>query len=104
MDHFTFDMPAWLIYVAVFVTVLCVYGIALVGHRVYFSPLSHIPGPKLAAATSWYEVYYDLVKGRQFPWRIREMHAKYGMYISIREVGFKTSLLTLTRTCGPRQS
>jgi hypothetical protein len=35
------------------------YAVSLGIYRVYLSPLSHIPGPKLAAATRWYELCYD---------------------------------------------
>lgn len=46
--------------------------------RVYLSPLSKFPGPKLAALTLWNEFYWDVVKRGLFMWRIQEMHEKYG--------------------------
>jgi hypothetical protein len=46
--------------------------------RVYLSPLSHIPGPKLAIATSWYECYYDVWKRGLYYQKVREFHKKYG--------------------------
>lgn len=54
------------------------YFVLRVIYRIYLSPLSSIPGPRLAAATGLYEAYFDLVKDGQYPWRIREMHRKYG--------------------------
>jgi len=46
--------------------------------RVYFSPLAKIPGPKLAALTYWYEIYYDIIVGPRFPWKVEELHENYG--------------------------
>lgn len=36
------------------------YRIGLVFYRLCLDPLSKFPGPKLAAATSLYEMYYDV--------------------------------------------
>ena len=46
--------------------------------RLYLHPLAHIPGPKLAALTWWYEFYYDGIKPGQYVFRIQEMHQRYG--------------------------
>lgn len=63
----------------VWVLVLIVlYNLALVTFRVYLSPLSKFPGPKLAAATLWYEFYYDVVRQGKFAWEIKRMHEIYG--------------------------
>lgn len=48
-------------------------------YRVYFSPLSRFPGPKLAALTLWYETYYDVWHRGKFVWKVEQMHKKYGM-------------------------
>lgn len=59
------------------------YCIVLVIRRVYFSPISHFPGPKLAIATFWYQFYYDVVLGGQYVWKVRELHEKYGPIVRI---------------------
>jgi hypothetical protein len=41
-------------------------------------PLSHIPGPKLAAATYWPEFYYDVVLYGRYTWQIKKWHETYG--------------------------
>lgn len=64
---------------AAVVAVLLLYVIGLVIQRLYLSPVAKFPGPKLAAATFWYEFYFDVVKRGQYIWKIREMHEKYGM-------------------------
>src|SRR5436190_5469257 len=61
-------------------TILLTFVIGLIIQRLYLSPVAKFPGPKLAAATFWYEFYYDVVKRGQYTWRIREMHQKYGIF------------------------
>lgn len=48
-----------------------------------FHPLSHIPGPRLAAATYWPEFYYDVIKFGRYTREIKEMHRTYGPLVRI---------------------
>ncbi|KAI9664637.1 MAG: hypothetical protein M1821_006083 [Bathelium mastoideum] len=48
-----------------------------------FSPLAKVPGPKLAALTYWYEIYYDVWLEGQYFRQIAEMHKKYGPIVRI---------------------
>lgn len=48
-------------------------------YSVYFGPLSKFPGPKLAAATLWYEFYYDVILQGNYTFKLKELHNKYGM-------------------------
>ncbi|KAJ5170027.1 uncharacterized protein N7500_002810 [Penicillium coprophilum] len=59
------------------------YGVWLAVYRLWFSPLAHFPGPKLAAMTMWYEFYYDSFLEGQYTFRIAEMHRKYGPIVRI---------------------
>ncbi|KAL5315614.1 hypothetical protein ACEPPN_016483 [Leptodophora sp. 'Broadleaf-Isolate-01'] len=59
------------------------YTFALVIWRLYFSPISHFPGPRLAALTYWYEFYYDLIQRGRFLYKIQELHDQYGPIIRI---------------------
>ena len=60
-------------------TALIVYTLTLYIYRIYFSPISHIPGPKLAAATRWYEFYFDAIKVGQFYLEVERLHRVYGV-------------------------
>jgi cytochrome P450 len=55
----------------------------LIVYRLFLSPLAKIPGPKLAGLTSWYEIYYDMIKPAQYIWKIKEMHEKYGPIVRV---------------------
>ncbi|KAH6973674.1 cytochrome P450 [Ilyonectria sp. MPI-CAGE-AT-0026] len=59
------------------------YVVQLVITRLWLSPLAHIPGPKLAALTQYYEFYYDIVLGGQYTFKILDMHERYGPIVRI---------------------
>lgn len=52
-------------------------------HRIFLSPLSLIPGPRLAALTVHYQTYYNVIKGGQFLFKIQYLHQKYGPVVRI---------------------
>jgi hypothetical protein len=55
-------------------TYVCVKTI----YRLYFHPLSHIPGPKLTACSYLYEFYYNIIRPGQFLFEMEKMHQQYG--------------------------
>lgn len=57
-----------------------VYLLGVVINRLYLSPLAKFPGPRLAAATSWYEFYFDWWLQGRYILEIEKMHRKYGQY------------------------
>lgn len=48
-------------------------------YRLFFHPLSHFPGPKLAAISHLYEFYYDVIRNGIYIEKIDGMHQKYGL-------------------------
>ncbi|GIK06764.1 hypothetical protein Aspvir_002415 [Aspergillus viridinutans] len=76
---------------AVIVVALVVYWVIQGIYRLYFHPLSHIPGPKLAAITHGYEFYHNIIRGGIFIWELERLHQVYGPIIRInpREVHVK---------------
>ncbi|KUI64499.1 Trichodiene oxygenase [Cytospora mali] len=75
------DLAGKVVYMVVFFYVS--YQVFLAVYRVYFSPLSRIPGPKLAALTYLYESYYEIVLGGQYFKRVAQMHEQYGPIVRV---------------------
>lgn len=69
--------------ISAFLLAYTTYGILFALYRVYFHPLSKYPGPRLAAATQWYEFYFDVLKRGRFAWEIKRMHEIYGPVVRI---------------------
>jgi hypothetical protein len=67
------NSPAWTVSMlcGIYVVVRCIYNL-------YFHPLRKIPGPRITAITSFYDFWYDVVKGGTYLWEIRRMHEVYG--------------------------
>ncbi|KAJ5091017.1 hypothetical protein N7532_009701 [Penicillium argentinense] len=70
---------------AVYVLCFCTsfYITAVIFYRLVLSPLAKFPGPRLAAATRLYEIYYQMIKGGTFTWHISDLHDKYGPVVRI---------------------
>ncbi|RYP24616.1 hypothetical protein DL765_000442 [Monosporascus sp. GIB2] len=82
-----FDLRSLPLHGLYFVTTLVIVQSICVGvYRLFFSPLSKIPGPKLAALTHWYEGYYEVWLGGKYFLRIEEMHKKYGPIVRINPI------------------
>ncbi|PYH87680.1 benzoate 4-monooxygenase cytochrome P450 [Aspergillus ellipticus CBS 707.79] len=64
------------------------YYVSRTIYRLYFHPLSKIPGPKITVITGLYEFYYDVICGGRFLFQTEKMHQQYGPIVRInhREV------------------
>ncbi|KAI0416351.1 cytochrome P450, partial [Xylaria grammica] len=68
---------------ALFLILYLAWGICTAVYRLTSHPLARIPGPKLAAMSYWYEIYYEIVLGGKYFKRIKDMHTEYGPIIRI---------------------
>ena len=59
------------------------YVICLYTYRLILHPLAGFPGPRLAAATLWYEFYHDFFRDGKYIFVIGEMHEKYGPIVRV---------------------
>jgi hypothetical protein len=59
------------------VGVLWLSGTAI--YRVWFHPLTGVPGPILAKVSTLYTFYFNVVKGGLYYREIERMHAEYGI-------------------------
>lgn len=64
-----------------FVSVLSYHALLAVYRLSPFHPLHKFPGPKLAAASYFYEIWFDLIKGGQYTFEIKRLHDIYGNLI-----------------------
>lgn len=67
--------------VTVLVLLCCIlsYHMLLAVYRLSpLHPLHRFPGPRLAAASYLYEVWFDLFKGGQYTYEIKRLHDTYG--------------------------
>lgn len=56
-----------------------IYRTFVVSWRLLFHPLARFPGPRLAAATSLYRAYHEIIRGGEFLNELHQMHTVYGM-------------------------
>ncbi|CAG8210866.1 unnamed protein product [Penicillium nalgiovense] len=67
------------------VSIFLAYALGLVLYRLYLHPLHRFPGPRLAAISNLYELYFDYAHDGQSIFKVERMHRKYGR-INPREI------------------
>lgn len=65
-----------LVAILIYFTSKIIYTIV---YNLFFHPLSHVPGPALAAATFLYQAYYSLIGPSRYYMEVGKMHEKYGI-------------------------
>lgn len=85
-----YNYPPRLVALGLITATIVTYNLTLTIYRLFFHPLARIPGPKLCAITGWYEIFWDVLVGGQFTFKVEEWHKKYGpiMRIGPNEVHF----------------
>ncbi|KAK3643962.1 hypothetical protein LTR56_009814 [Elasticomyces elasticus] len=62
-------------------------------YNITFYPLAKFPGPRLAAATHLYEIYYEVFLGGKLSDQIFELHQRYGPIIRVTPCEAKVHIL-----------
>ncbi|THV04023.1 cytochrome P450 [Dendrothele bispora CBS 962.96] len=65
------------------VVVFLLLKLRTVWYNLFLHPLKNVPGPKLAAATDLYKIYYDLIIRGGLLEQIEKLHKQYGPVIRI---------------------
>ena len=47
-------------------------------YRTFLHPLASIPGPRIAAFTSLYRAYYDIIRDGEWSEHLHDLHTRYG--------------------------
>lgn len=80
-------LPSLTTLLLAFLTLWLTYWLITFVYRAYFSPLAKFPGPRLAAATFWYEFYYEIWPHKfQYLWKIKSLHEQYGPIVRINPI------------------
>ncbi|TVY42227.1 Cytochrome P450 monooxygenase [Lachnellula occidentalis] len=76
--HLSVDLSSKYVVASVLLASCILYPIGVAIHRLYFSRYAKFPGPKLAALTYGYMIYYDILAGEgQYMFKIRDLHEEY---------------------------
>lgn len=53
---------------------------SIVVYRLILHPLSNFPGPQLAAASSLYRIYHEMIRDGEWLAQVEHLHTKYGSH------------------------
>jgi hypothetical protein len=69
-------------FILLFMSII-LWALTTVLYRLYFHPLAKFPGPKIAAATRWYEFYHEIYRGGRYYQVIDAMQDRYGPIVRV---------------------
>lgn len=72
----------------ILVSSVLTYIALLANYRLFFHPLARIPGPKIAALTTWWEVYENVWRQGHLPLELKKLHKTYGSSIVFVKIRF----------------
>lgn len=64
------------IWMGVFVTLMM--GLYPIIYNVFFHPLRHFPGPRMAGATTWWKAYKEVFQQETVAQLLFDLHRKHG--------------------------
>ncbi|RDW57227.1 hypothetical protein BP5796_12677 [Coleophoma crateriformis] len=64
-------------YVTALAAAVISYAVVLATYRLFLHPLARVPGPKIAALTTWWEVYENVWRGGHLPFELKKLHEVY---------------------------
>lgn len=62
---------------------IIVWTLGRVVYNLYFHPLAKYPGPRMAAATEWWQAWLEIFKAESLSLTLLELHAKHGDIVRI---------------------
>ncbi|KAF9535115.1 cytochrome P450 [Crepidotus variabilis] len=68
---------------AFLLAILLLHAVYVAFARLFFHPLSDFPGPRLAAVTSLYRTYFDVVQGGEFLQHVLMLHEVHGPVVRV---------------------
>ncbi|PGH29639.1 hypothetical protein GX50_07597 [[Emmonsia] crescens] len=83
LPHLYAFPTTWLLAITLISATTVSYMVAVAICRIYFHPLAHIPGPRLAAATHLYVFYHNGIRGGKLHLQTEKLHRRYGPVIRI---------------------
>ncbi|PGH17767.1 hypothetical protein AJ79_00908 [Helicocarpus griseus UAMH5409] len=81
--YYSDSSTIWLLTSTLVIATIIFYTAAVAIYRIYLHPLSHIPGPRLAAATHLYIFYHNWYRSGKLYLQTEKLHAKYGPVVRI---------------------